>query len=220
MVSLIPEATLVELRARLGSRFNGLGAPALQALATAHLEGSVSNQRLQQLVAEHPTDITYLLTKLCDRKLLVSDGRRRWTRYQLPWMASSRAQSEAPQSPADSSVNTGSSSVKPDSSSVSGSSSIKHSNPQLWVQLQQAATSVATTARAKPELVRQTILELCNQCFIGLADLAELLARQPDGLRNSYLSPMVKEGVLVHRFPSEPNHPQQAYKSAPSSPSA
>jgi ATP-dependent DNA helicase RecG len=213
MVSLIPEATLTELRTRLGHRFNGLGAAALQALATAQLEGSVSNQRLQQLVAEHPTDITYLLTKLCDRKLLVSDGRRRWTRYQLPWRVSSRVQTEAPQNISDSSGKADSSSGKaPDSSGKADSSSGKIDDPVLWAHLEQIAAPVAGTARAKKVVVRQTILDLCNQRFIGLADLADLLGRSPVSLRNEYLSPMVKEGILVHRFPAEPNHPQQAYQ--------
>jgi ATP-dependent DNA helicase RecG len=83
-VSLIPDTTIRDLRHRFSEqRVAALGASALQALATAALEGTVSNARLQSLIQEHPSDITQLLQSLCDRGFLVSDNRRRWTTYTL-----------------------------------------------------------------------------------------------------------------------------------------
>ncbi len=56
----------------------------LHALATAELEGSVTNARLRSLTTLHPADITKLLQGLCDRGLLEPDGYGRWTSYHLP----------------------------------------------------------------------------------------------------------------------------------------
>jgi len=83
MVSLIPDDTLINLRERLGAQVGTLSSSELQALATADIEGAVSNARLQQLLTDHPADITRMLTSLCERGLLVSDNRRRWTTYEL-----------------------------------------------------------------------------------------------------------------------------------------
>jgi len=82
-VSLIPDQTLVSLRERFGPQVAALSSSELQALATAQIEGAVSNARLQELVVDHPVDITRMLTSLCERGLLVSDNRRRWTTYEL-----------------------------------------------------------------------------------------------------------------------------------------
>ncbi len=83
MVSLIPPGTLVHLRDQFGSLVDKLSPPEVQALATAEIEGSVSNMRLQELLADHPVDIGKMLQRLCERDLLVSDNRRRWTTYRL-----------------------------------------------------------------------------------------------------------------------------------------
>ena len=83
LVSLIPEETALRLRAFFGAELDGLSPAEMQALATADLEGAVSNARLQQLLVDHPVEITRTLTSLCERGLLVSDNRRRWTTYRL-----------------------------------------------------------------------------------------------------------------------------------------
>jgi hypothetical protein len=83
MVSLIPEETLLHLRAMLGVAIDSLTPSELQALATAALENSVSNIRLQELLPDHPVEISRMLTRLCERGLLVSDNRRRWATYRL-----------------------------------------------------------------------------------------------------------------------------------------
>ena len=50
-------------------------------LGTAQLEGSVSNQRLQQMLDLHPTDIGKVLAGLVDKGMLISDWKGRWTTY-------------------------------------------------------------------------------------------------------------------------------------------
>jgi len=47
------------------------------------LENSVSNIRLQELLPDHSVEISRMLTRLCERGLLVSDNRRRWATYRL-----------------------------------------------------------------------------------------------------------------------------------------
>jgi len=77
---------------------------------------------------------------------------------------------------------------------------------------------LALEARQKEKLPRQkmelVILALCQDQFITLSALARLLNRNPDGLRQQYLSPMVKAGQVKLAFPTKPTHAQQAYRCA------
>jgi len=41
--------------------------------------------------------------------------------------------------------------------------------------------------------------------------LAELMNRNANGLRNRFLTPLVEEGLLIRKYPAEPNRPDQAY---------
>ena len=65
--------------------------------------------------------------------------------------------------------------------------------------------------RLKPEAMRKIILLACTVKPLSLKNLAELLDRNADNLRVTYISKMVKEGALQLLFPDEPNHPNQAY---------
>jgi ATP-dependent DNA helicase RecG len=46
--------------------------------------------------------------------------------------------------------------------------------------------------------------------------LAELLNRDIHALKNHYLKPMTKAGLLKLLIPDKPNHPNQAYTAGPS----
>ena len=47
------------------------------------MEGSVSNQRMQQMLDLHPTDIGKVLSGLVDKGMLVSEPKGRWTTYTI-----------------------------------------------------------------------------------------------------------------------------------------
>ncbi len=61
------------------------------------------------------------------------------------------------------------------------------------------------------------ILELCARRPLTVAELGELLGRNPDALRNKYLTALVRLGRLRLTYPDRPNHPQQAYVTAKTS---
>lgn len=81
-----------------------------------------------------------------------------------------------------------------------------------YEKLLNIANPVREKGRASREIVRNTILRLCAEEFLSLRTLADLLQRDSDSIRNHYLRPMLKEGLLSLRFPDSPNHPQQGYR--------
>ena len=62
--------------------------------------------------------------------------------------------------------------------------------------------------------MRATILSLCIGRFLTLRQLAELLGRNDEHLRGTYLAPMVNEGLLRQKYPQATNRPDQAYTTA------
>ena len=52
-------------------------------LGTAHLEGSVTNARMQSIFDMHSTEIGHILAGLVDANMLIADKKGRWTSYNL-----------------------------------------------------------------------------------------------------------------------------------------
>jgi ATP-dependent DNA helicase RecG len=208
MVSLIPEDALSVLKERYSARFieNNTSPSELQALATAYLEGEVSNTRLQELLPDHPAEITRMLQGLCHLGVLESDNRRRWSRYRLsgggyttPTLFDNIDSSHLP---GDSLHKEG------DSSHLSvDSSHLK----EVDTALKSLAEPVASKGKAPVALVREVICSLCTDRYLTAEELSHLLNRNQNNIRNRYLTPMVTEGLLTLRYPDSVNRPDQAY---------
>lgn len=190
MVSMLPEATVQELRERFGNAFEQLDRNEVQAVVAAALEDEVSNQRLQEILPLHRVDITKLLQGLVRKHLLVPEGVGRGTRYTLPEQGALAA--------------AGSSSLVGEGSSLAGEGS-SLAGPDV-------VQKVRESQKAPGALVEQAISVLCSNGFRPLAELAQALNRSPQRLR-AYVGNMVRRGLLELRFPERRNHPQQACRS-------
>jgi len=81
--------------------------------------------------------------------------------------------------------------------------------------LREKAAPVSERSRAKAELVRQTVLILCDGRYLGLRVLADLLKRRDDkDFRTRILNPLLVKGALLPAYPKA-NDPRQAYISHP-----
>jgi ATP-dependent DNA helicase RecG len=77
-----------------------------------------------------------------------------------------------------------------------------------------AARIGAFGQRRPPEEGRRLVQELCRIRPWRVEELALLLQRNPEYVRNNYLRPMLKAGQIVMTNLEEPNDPMQAYRSA------
>lgn len=217
MISLIPEDALTALQKQFGDRFNSLSKQEVQALATAYLEGEVSNVRLQELLTDHPVEITRLLQGLCEQGYLLSDNRRRWTKYRLAQAGdSSHLPQESLHLEGDSSsLGKDSSHTRGGSSHTEGDSSHTREDSSHmeaeYKTLQEVASQIAGTSKASVQKVREIISQLCKGRYLTTDELSRLVSRTAPNLRNRYLTPMVKDGLLKLRYPESPNRPDQAY---------
>jgi ATP-dependent DNA helicase RecG len=78
--------------------------------------------------------------------------------------------------------------------------------------------ALASDPRQKANLnktrMQEVLLSLARDQYLTLSVFAALVKRNPDSLRQQYLSPMVRAGLLVMAFPSKPTHEKQAYRAA------
>lgn len=62
------------------------------------------------------------------------------------------------------------------------------------------------------ENMKKIILELCEDNFLSLKDLAKFLQRDPKSIQEQYLTPFLTEGLLELKYPDTKNHPNQTYR--------
>jgi ATP-dependent DNA helicase RecG len=203
MFSVIPENTLFELKKLFGDSVEALGKDELAALAVCHIEGDVTNSKLQYTIDRHKSDITKLLQDLCKNRYLVSENKSRWTTYHL-----------------NTDFNTNSHYSKNDDTSNDDTS-----NDDTSAELLEKSALVSSTNESKlnedtsnndTSLIKNItplqskIMEVCSSEYISIEEIAEKVSRSNSHLKNKVIPEMVKAGLLVRLHPKI-NHPDQKY---------
>lgn len=85
---------------------------------------------------------------------------------------------------------------------------------ELKAQLLARASLPRSKARLDRDTMAGVILSVCEGRYVRLSVLAELLQRDPDGLRKGYLDALVKEQLIRRAFPGTPTHELQSYRKA------
>jgi ATP-dependent DNA helicase RecG len=202
MVSMIPENVEKELREIVGDDYCQLTELERIILILAHQSGEISNADIQCYSREHPRDIGECLKRFVNNGWLERSGRGRGTQYALPNKGQPDLLFLLPSSEH----------YEPSSEHYEPSSEHYESSSEHYERLVKIAAPIREKGRASKELVEQVILELCSKHYLQLRTLADLLGRAPNSVRNHYVNPMLKLGLLEARYPDEPTHPQQAYR--------
>jgi len=82
-----------------------------------------------------------------------------------------------------------------------------------------AARIGAIGRRHPPELVRELVVALCSVRDWRVEELALLLSRKPETIRQDYLRPLLAQRRIAMTLPDTPSSPQQAYRSSQDNPS-
>jgi hypothetical protein len=243
MADLLPEDVLAQLRERFGALFDALDYTGRLVMATAALERVVGHNRLLEICGGHSHDLSLLLARLVKQGLLASDGRSRGMVYFLPGevlptpeqvfmgpallgagnMGSSSEYSEVTSEYSE--VTSGHSALADSRRDLQGRLLTPHLDAPIvddlslldqgfLKTLEQMAEEPRQKERLGSERMEQVVTALCRDHFVTLSALAELVNRHPDGLRQQYLSKMVRDGRMVLAFPTKPTHERQAYRAA------
>ncbi|SIS62823.1 ATP-binding protein [Salimicrobium flavidum] len=189
-VSLMPEHIIKKIQYHLQEKFHLLTPDQLLVLATAYDEGKVSNKRLQNVTGKSPKIIGDELSLLVSEELLIQKGAGRGTVYELSdkFQISNNDNSDNDEGKLD-------------------------NDEALYDKLLAIASPARDKSRLNPEKMKAIILELCQYRFLTITELSDLLDRKSrNGLRVSYIKPLVQDGKLALRYPETPSHVHQAYK--------
>lgn len=190
MFHILPEQVMANLQKQFPT-IGELTTNELTALTFCSVEGCISNNRLQYILKLHPTDITFLLKGLVERGYLESDNKRRWANYHIKGKKVATS---------DQKVDT-SKTKKVDTSDQKVDTS----------KIQKVDTSNLTKRISKGGL-EFLIMDICNEKYVKMEVIAEQVGRSLDYLKNKIFPNMVKQGKLEKKYPLNPNHPEQAYK--------
>lgn len=239
MMSILPDSALEQLEALFRSRLGILSPDEIQILVMALEEGSITNLRLQEVLTIHRTDLTKILQNLVKSEFLLRSGFGRWTKYVLPDPqinvtfaaddpnTANTAQpiiiDQPPRAgglPPINSEGTSDGSCEGTSertsremqSAQSPEYGTDHSlAPEVWDRLMKIGASARARTWLAKEEQTDLVLQLCREAgWLTKAQLAQLLGRSGENLRDRLLNDMVRDGRLKLRYPSR-NHPGQAY---------
>ncbi len=203
MVSLLPEESLARLKRSFGHGWDRLSAVETQALVTADVEGRVSNARLREVSVEHPADLTKTLQALVGRGFLEQVGQKRGTFYRLSAAVRDSTQKD---------LRTPHITAKDSTHTEDDSTHKPEGRPETDPILLELGRAARERRRLPVETMQHIILGICSRGYLTPRQIGILLDRNPVGLQERYLRPMAQSGQLALRFPTEPNHPDQAYK--------
>lgn len=194
------------------------------ALATAMLEGSVTNERLQELTDQHPRDITFLLKKRVKEGFLAARNKGRWSSYTLAPENSAKEHSSLPHKDGslphkdvslpykeDSFPHKNSSSQHNGVEAPQGEDILLPEPPATETNgtLPDIVQEIRGRQRSSSDKMEKAILLLCKNRYVMPRELAELLQRNIKTLRNQYISKLVCQGKLVLQFTGQRTHPAQ-----------
>jgi predicted HTH transcriptional regulator len=211
MISLFPEESVKMLDELFGERFRKLPELERVILITAATEERVHHARIKEISSEHPKDITTALAHLVQEGMLVKEGETRASVYYLP----GQKPIELPLSFLGK-LDTGSPYLSGDSPDLRTSSpDLNGSSPHLKDKLAKILTSLGFNKmprRMKALVMKNIILQMCDDHPVTLKELSSVLERDPKALQGQYLTPMLADGLLDLKYPDSRNHPDQAYR--------
>jgi hypothetical protein len=176
----------------------------MQILVTAEIEGMVSNSRVQLISDSHPAEITHTLQRLVGGGFLALRGQRRGAYYVLP-VGSLKTVGSSSNNVGSSNNNVGTPPHIVEGVVIAG----ELTTGEL-ARLQKIAYPTGLRQRAKESEMRDAILKVCQERYLTAEQLSLILSRNVQGLRDRFISGLVKEGRLKTRY-HMPNHPHQAY---------
>lgn len=219
MFSILPEQTLNELKNLFGNSIDNLSADELTILATCQIEGEITNSRLQYMIDKHRTDITKILQELCKENFLLSENKSRWTTYHLNTNFLNDIIEE-------NDTNLDTSIEKVDSSQIliskvdSSEQKVDTSAPKVGSskvgssKVGSSKVGSSVSKKMSNEDLFKLILIACNDDYLSPEEIALVVNKKIDYLKNKIIPKMVLNGQLVRLYPDNITHPNQKYKKA------
>lgn len=214
MESLISPKSMDNLVSFFGEGIRNIFGNSLVALTTAQIEGAITNTRLQQLIGDHPSEISKLLKDLCAAGYLFPSGKGRGTVYQL--------NTQYKPSQIDSTIiptGTQRSLFESDNSSPisetakEDTSRLKEDTSRLKEDTSRLKEDTSETQkRLNPDALNALIIAYCQTEFKSVEEIGKYSGKKPKYLKDKIIPRLIQQQLIERLYPNTPNHPQQKYK--------
>ncbi len=210
--SLLDEKVLSELDRTFGDKIKNREQADIMALSIVLTEGVINNERLREVLAMHPADVTHLLQRLCKEDFLISSGRGRGTIYRLK-VADSDTKDTTLQA-----VDTATLQAVGTATLQAVDTATLQVEDTATLQAADTATlqadapdnkEVHLPTRMSKEKMQNTILEYCKE-WRSVEEIANHVQRSKQYIRGEILPGM--EHLLMRKYPLKERHPGQKYK--------
>lgn len=210
--SLLDEKVLSELDRTFGDKIKNREQADIMALSIVLTEGVINNERLREVLAMHPADVTHLLQRLCKEDFLISSGRGRGTIYRLK-VADSDTKDTTLQA-----VDTATLQAVGTATLQAADTATLQVEDTATLQAADTATlqadapdnkEVHLPTRMSKEKMQNTILEYCKE-WRSVEEIANHVQRSKQYIRGEILPGM--EHLLMRKYPLKERHPGQKYK--------
>lgn len=230
--SLIPEETKEQLHKIFGEKFYQLNELETNIVVTAAIENWINHERACELTSEHARDVTLALPRLVQKGFLTPVGESKHKFYTLPGISvatpdqvfANALTSIVPNITHSESIITHNEMniTHSDNRDIQGRlvtdllvkpiiDDLEKLDSVLLAELQEIAKPTLGRARLSKEQMIQIIIELCTDQYIEIAQLAILLSRTSQNIRQNYLKLLVENKTLSLAFPQTPTTKRQAY---------
>lgn len=185
-----------------------------RALVVTREVGAIDNATYREINKVDTLTASQALKRLRDAFLLVQKGRGSATWYKpTEWLLGTTTDLSANQRGLSSNLGT----LHSNLDSLSSNPDSLSSNPKRCAILNELSGELAARVgalgkRRSPEEVRELVVALCRQRIFRVEELAILLVRTPETVRQSYLRPLLLDGRISMIRPDVPNDPEQAYR--------
>ena len=216
MFSILGDDTLEGLYSKFGSNIDTLSEDELLILATCYIEDNITNNRLQYTVSLHRVEITKVLQELCKKGYLIQEGKSRWTTYHLNDNFNNIDTNNTL------SIDTNSANIDTniDTSTDNSIDTNPNKHTKYNIDTKKAnrdsakkSKKLKVSKRLSKQEIETLILNICKEDYRSSEYIAETLGRSISYLKSFILPTMIKEGMLIRRYPNIPHHPSQRYKS-------
>ena len=214
--SLLDEKVLSELDRTFGDKIKNREQADIMALSIALTENVINNERLREVLAMHPADVTHLLQRLCKDELLISSGRGRGTIYRIK---------DATLQAKDATLQAKDATLQAKDVTLQAKDTATLQAKDATLQAKDATLQDENTTtlqddelnnnvlhlptRMSKEQMQKAILEYCTE-WRSVEDIANHVQRNKQYIRGEILPSM--EQLLMRRFPLKERHPGQKYK--------
>ena len=141
---------------------------------------------------------------MVERGYLESDNKRRWANYHIKGEKVATSNQKVATSKTKK--------VATSEQKVATSEQKVDTSEQKVDTSEQKVDTSKTKKNLRKKDLEEEILKLCNNRFRKKDELASLLGKSENYLKDKFIYRMQREGKLEPYFPLTPNHPEQAYK--------